>query len=422
MVALEKEPAIAPAPISGKRAPILYLSFDGLLEPLGRSQILRYLCGLSRRGFPYTVISLERESDLADITSVRELERELQAHGVRWIHLSFRTGGVKAVSRNCSKVFRAARAAIRRDGIRLIHARSYVPASIGWILRLIYGTPYLFDMRGYWVDELADEGRWFTNRFAYKIGKQIEKILIRDSTAITTLTEIQANDIRAGLSTKARQKPIEVITTCADYDDFNPSRPLRGVVPGPLRARFEGKLTVGLVGAINTSYLLNESLLLFSRLLEERPDAHLICLTRQVSEMKALLGQHGIPEEAYTLTSVPHGDMSEWLRHMDWALLLMKTGYSKRGSMPTKLAEFFAAGVRPIQYGCNAEVSQKVREASSGIVLRSLAPEHLSDVARKVAATALLAEDAMKARDLTRSHFSLQAGVEKYEALLNKVQ
>lgn len=41
----------------GRRATpcVLYLSYDGLLEPIGQSQILRYLEGLSRQGVQYTL-------------------------------------------------------------------------------------------------------------------------------------------------------------------------------------------------------------------------------------------------------------------------------------------------------------------------------------------------------------------------------
>jgi glycosyltransferase involved in cell wall biosynthesis len=396
----------------------LYLTFDGLLEPLGRSQVLSYLLPLSRRGFPYTVVSLERPRDLEDARGVEELEQELSANNIRWLRFPFHTGGARAVLKNCRQMSAAARLSMRRDKIQLIHARSYVTASIARVLRLRFNMPYIFDMRGYWVDELKDEGRWFTNPVAYKTGKQIERRLVKDAAAIVTLTQLQADDLRRGLLKDSAETPIEVITTCASYDEFDPSRPAGGAVPGHLLERFKGKLTVGLVGSINASYRMEESLRLFRYLLEERRDAHLICLTRQVELMRELLDKGQIPESAFTLETVPHGDIADWLRVMNWGLLLLNTRYSKRGSMPTKLAEFFAVGVRPIQYGCNEEVSQKIREAGTGLVLEGVTEEELRAAARAVAATPLRAEDGARARSITRAHFSLDAGVDKYAALL----
>lgn len=401
---------------------VLYLTFDGLLEPLGRSQVLSYLYGLSERGYRFTLVSLEKGQDLSERARVEELEEELSKRNIRWVRLPYHTGGIRAVFRNCSAAFSAARRVIKSERVRVTHCRSYVSALVGWSLRRLYGIPYIFDMRGYWIDELRDEGRWFGNALAYRTGKLLERRLVKDSDAVVTLTGIQAEDLRAGLLRKQREKPVEVITTCADFDEFDSSKPARvSLVPQEVLERIEGKLTIGFVGSINTSYSLAESLSLFRYLLEERSDAHLLCLTRQTDAMKELLAEHGIPARAYTLASVNHREMPEWLRYMDWALLLLNTRFSKRGSMPTKLAEFFAAGVRPIQHGCNAEVSEKVREAGSGIVLDSLSEESLREAARRIAATPLTIEATKRAREISCAHFSLASGVEKYEKLLRSL-
>ncbi|HKC64053.1 MAG TPA: hypothetical protein VKB86_10465, partial [Pyrinomonadaceae bacterium] len=90
-------------------------------------------------------------------------------------------------------------------------------------------------------------------------------------------------------------------------------------------------------------------------------------------------------------------------------------------SMPTKLAEFFASGVRPIQYGCNEEVSEKIREAGAGLILRGLNESDLREAAREVAHTRRSVEAVARARALTRAHFSLDAGVDKYASLLGRL-
>ncbi len=411
----------ASSPSGPERNRILYITFDGVLEPLGRSQVLAYLHRLSQRGFRFTLLSLERQSDLSDIRRVEELENELANDGIRWLRYSFYTGSTSGVLRNCLVALRAARLAVKQDHISLIHARSYVPALIGWLLNQLVGVSYLFDMRGYWIDELADEGRWFKSRTAYKVGKRIERSLLKNAAAIVTLTELQARDLRRGELKHHPDKPIASITTCADYDEFAPLGANRGIVPEEVRRRLQGKLVVGLVGSINASYCIAESLSLFELLLKARPDSHLLCLTRQLSTMESFLHERSIPENAYTLVAANHQDMSEWLREMDWALLLLNIRFSKRGSMPTKLAEFFASGVRPIQYGCNEEVSEKVREAGSGIVLESLAPEGLLNAALTVAYTRLHSESIMKARETSRPHFGLETGVKKYAELFDKL-
>jgi hypothetical protein len=174
---------------------------------------------------------------------------------------------------------------------------------------------------------------------------------------------------------------------------------------------------VGLVGSINASYCIQESLWLFKLIFEENPNAHLLCLTRQIYEMKDLIQTHQLAANTYTLATVPHEQIADWLRYMDWALLLLNIRFSKRGSMPTKLAEFFSCGVRPIQYGCNVEVSKRVLEAGSGIVLESLGISDLSKAAKVVAKAALEENRIIAAREITRPFFSLESGISKYAQL-----
>ena len=44
---------------------VLYLSYDGLTAPLGQSQILPYLVGLSQHGYSFTVLSFEKPEAFA---------------------------------------------------------------------------------------------------------------------------------------------------------------------------------------------------------------------------------------------------------------------------------------------------------------------------------------------------------------------
>lgn len=401
-------------------APILYISFDGMLEPLGSSQVLNYLYPLAGLGFRFFLISMEKEQDIS-AAAVARLVRELQECGIEWRWDLFRQGGVLEVLQNLGSVFQSARRVCRDRDIRLVHARSFLPAVIARMLQVSMGIPYIFDVRGYWIDERVAEGRWITNRVAYKLGKWVERHLVKHATAIVTLTELQAQDFRIVLPGKSSEQPIAVIPTCADYDVFHPQADYADAVPTEILDHIRGKLVIGMVGSINKSYCIRESLELFLQIQQLRPDAHLLCLTRQMEKMTALLHHHGIPTSAYTLAAVPHQKMPAWLTLIHWALLLLNADFAKRGSMPTKLAELFASQVRVIQYGCNSEVSAKVSEAGSGIVLNDLSQAELKRVAQTVACSMLASPSAVEARKFTRAYFGLESGVRKYEQLLSRV-
>ena len=40
---------------------VLYISYDGMTDPLGQSQVLPYLEGLAKKNYAITLISFEKE-------------------------------------------------------------------------------------------------------------------------------------------------------------------------------------------------------------------------------------------------------------------------------------------------------------------------------------------------------------------------
>ncbi len=397
---------------------ILYMTFEGVLEPLGRSQVLRYLFGLIECGFSYDLISLERERDLVDTAVVTETERLLRQHGVEWIWLPYRQGSAKAVLENIRAMTGAARQLIRNKNIGLVHARAHVPALIAWYLRLRTRVPYLFDARGYWIDEKVAEGLWFTRPSTYAIAKRLERWMFRSAAAVVTLTGVMANDLRSSTLRDKPSIPIEVIPTCADFEEFSLDSKSLNLVPEEIRRRLEGKLVIGIIGSINASYYIQEGVALFCFLRQLRPDAHLLFVTRQREWAQELVKAVGLSDDDCTIAQARHQDMPGWLLLMDWGLLLLKETFAKRGSMPTKLAEMLACGVRPIQYGCNSEVREKVREAGSGIILPDVSEVTLRCAAGQIASTALNSEPLQRARQISRDWFSAESGIKKYESLL----
>src|SRR5215203_2753158 len=68
---------------------ILYITYDGLTDPLGQSQILPYLIGLSKQGYQFTILSFEKKDRFADgEKTMREL---IASANIRWIPLPFST-------------------------------------------------------------------------------------------------------------------------------------------------------------------------------------------------------------------------------------------------------------------------------------------------------------------------------------------
>ena len=66
---------------------ILYLSYDGMTDSLGQSQVLPYLLRLAEKGFAYTIISFEKEENF--ITNKSTIENLLKGTCIKWVPLKY---------------------------------------------------------------------------------------------------------------------------------------------------------------------------------------------------------------------------------------------------------------------------------------------------------------------------------------------
>ncbi len=389
---------------------IVYLSCDGALQPLGFSQVVRPLLGLAARGWRYRLLTLERAEDLDDASRVYALRERLAQANVEWTALPYRRGyGPLSAGVNIAHPVTVLTRLSR--GARLVHARSYVGAIIARAAQQVTGVPYLFDTRGFWFDERREQGRWFANDAVFDAAKRLERRLYADAAGAVSLTQLGADDIAGGAFGPWRDKPVVAIPTCVDQSEFTMHR--------TRRPELADRLVVAWVGSINNWYFIDEGLALFSRVRARQPRAHLLWLTPQVDAATERVRSHGITD--FTVTAAQHDAMPTWMGTIDWGLLLLVETYAKRASMPTKLAEFLASGVRPIHFGCNAEVGAWVERAGSGLSVPSLDGRSLDAAAARVVEIGRSDEGLEAARSISAEHFSLAAGIERYDALLREV-
>ncbi len=401
---------------------LLYVTADGLLEPLGFSQVLRVVEGLARKGWRYRILSLEKSNDLKDVERVASIRHRLAASGVDWHpHAYDWSGSARAAMGNLQTLIGQTLKAAGSGRIDAVHARAYHGAFAAHTAWLGHGTPYLFDTRSYWFDERLEEGRWFTTPIRLGIARGLEHQFFASSAGVVSLTELQAADVQSGKFGAVPQgKPIVCIPTCADYDDFMRRPAARCTsVPPEIRGVLENKLVLGIVGSLNRSYLVDETLVLAKKVLALRDDAHLLVLTAQVSAYQDRVKQHGLEASRVTVAKATHDAMPQWLSLIDWGMLLLDPqSPAKRASMPTKLGEFFATGVRPVQFGCNSEVAAWVERAQSGLVLQGVDDQSLEKAANEIAGSTISAQRLQRARELTAGHFSLASGIERYDRVL----
>jgi Glycosyl transferase 4-like domain len=405
-------------------ADVLYVTFDGVLQPLAFSQVVRVVAGLGQRGLRYHLLSVERPADLEDPARAKAVNDLLRPAGVTWTAIageSMRTP--RRAARMLAAVTVRAGAVARREGVRLVHARGYHSALIAGALKRLAGVPYLFDTRGYWIEERSGPGAWFSSSTTYAVGKFVEQNLFRAADAVVTLTDLQALDVASGLFGPP-PRLLEVIPTCADYEVFHlrearPAKPDGGsAVPDAIQRRLGGNVVLGVVGALNGTYFVKETLRLARLATQRNAATHLLVLSAQTREYEQAVREAGLSPEQFTVASAEHTNMPEWLQWIDWGMLLVPETAANRAKMPTKLAEFFATGVRPLFHGCNSDAARWVQRAASGHVLRAVEEAELRSAAAVISDSPPDVERLRAARLVTAPHFSLTSGLDRYERLV----
>lgn len=352
------------------RPATLYVTYDGILEPLGESQVLGYVERLART-FDITLVSFEKAADARQGTRTQEMRSRLESAGIRWDPRRYHKS--PAVLSTAFDVLRGIYDGLswsRRTGGRIVHARGYVPALIALALRTFRRTLFLFDMRGFWADEKVDGGHWARDSWLYRLAKRCERRFFESADAIVSLTEAGVREFpHLGYSIPAGI-PVEVVPTCADVARFTPG------APNPALAAhlgLAGHPVLGCVGTMSNWYL-REPMLDYLAYLLDRLD-RLKVLVVTADDHDALRGdasRRGVDLDRCIIMRAPFSEMPDLMRLMDVGMFFIKPAFSKKGSAATKLGEFLACGVPVVINDGIGDSGEIVRERGVGVVLPRL--------------------------------------------------
>lgn len=163
---------------------VLYLSYDGLTDPLGQSQILPYVIGLSEKEYRFTIISFEKRGKFEK--QKEEIQQLCRQHSIKWIPLCYhKSPPVLSTLFDVWKLWQVVKQEYKANRFRIIHCRSYITSLVGLRAKKKWGVKFIFDMRGFWADERADGGLWNLKnplyRTIYRYFKKKEKEFLTEA-------------------------------------------------------------------------------------------------------------------------------------------------------------------------------------------------------------------------------------------------
>jgi glycosyltransferase involved in cell wall biosynthesis len=406
----------------------LYISHNGMLEGLGSSQVLPYLRGLARRGVEFDLLSYELpDASAVDIATLRD---RLAAERVRWTPLrrARDTRLVVKVTESLRGVGEALRAALARRP-EIVHGRSYLPTAVGDVIASVVPRAKLvFDCRGMIGDEYVDSGHWTPDRLEYRALKRYESRAFHRAEGVVVLTRALRQWVEArqwlGHGTQ-----IETIPCCVDLDVFRFDADARAAVRAELG--LEGARTLVYAGSLGSWYEEPE-MARFSVLFRELAQAQagggpvrFLLLTRSdPTPLVACLRAAGFGEADIVVRSARPAEMSRYLSAGDVGLSFIKSWFSKKGSSPTKVAEYLACGLPVVLNGDIGDQAELAAEAESCVVLGSYADAELAAAAARALRIAdqPLEQRIAAARRTAERYFGLEeVGVARYERLYQAV-
>ena len=396
---------------------VLYLTYDGLTDPLGQSQILPYLKMLSTKGAEISIISFEKKQRFAE--QKKEIDAIVKKAKISWHPLPYtKRPPVLSTIFDLWKLRNKTNKIIQANQIEILHCRSYITSLVALWAKKKFGVKFIFDMRGFFADERVDGKIWnLQNPFyktIYKFFKKKEKQFFVESETIISLTHAGKREILK-MNLNIDSSKITVIPCCADIDFFNPdnySVNERNIVRGNLNLPENSCLMV-YSGGLGTWYCLHEMLLFFQKFQQQKPNTHFLILTTEPAAMvRSICEKINLDIQSITVKKSSRDEMPKYLLAADLALFFILPCFSKLASSPTKQGEMMAMQL-PIF--CNSGVgdtAEVIEKYDAGWVLNNFENDEMEKSLQQFSLNEN--KNKQKIRSGAIEFYSLKNGVEKY--------
>ena len=403
---------------------VLFISYNGMLDPLGQTQVLPYLRELAKKGVQFTLLSFEKPHafEPAGVAKSEALRDELQTQGIDWHWLRYhQRPSLPATMYDVLAGYREARSLVKRKQIEMVHARGHIPATIAVWLKVWLDTKLIFDLRGLMAEEYVDAEHWRKGNLPYRITKSMEVKILAAADAIVTLTERIWPIISEWEGLRGRTPHHEVIPCCVDLARFRFSKQERAQRRKELG--LDDQFTIVYSGSLDGWYLTDTMADFFASVVRRNPKAHMLWLTTGSHDrVRELMRGRNISKENFSVLSVAAADVPSYLAAADAGLSFIKRCVSKVASSPTKNGEYLACGLPVIINEGIGDSDALVDQWQAGVLIEEFNETEFEAAAREIEAMVVAPEARVKARRVAEQLFHLETvGGARYAALYERV-
>lgn len=400
---------------------ILYISYDGLTDPLGQSQVLPYLIGLSKKGYSITILSAEKKQQLNNYHVI--VSNSLREHNIKWEYILYtKFPPVLSTVNDIKRIYGIAKKLAAHNKVDIVHCRSYISSLIGLKLKKKYGIKFIFDMRGFWADERVDGKIWNLKnpvfKLIYNFFKKKEIDFLRNADYTVSLTEKAKKEIQEKREFIESKPEIKIIPCCADLNLFRNAYNMSEIKKGPGINHSDFVLTY--LGSIGTWYMLDEMMDFFKVLLSNKPHSKFLFITTESAEsINKSAAAKDIPYEKIIIKSANRKEVPLYLSITDVSIFFIKPSYSKIASSPTKMGELMGMGIPIITNSGIGDVDDILQKTNAGISIKYFNDEEYLRAVMQIDRLCQIPKENI--RQEAEKYFSLNTGIEKYDEVYKSV-
>lgn len=397
---------------------ILFISYDGMTDPLGQSQVIPYLAGLTKYGYNFTILSCEKPGEFRLYKD--HITNSLAPYAIKWVPLPYhKNPPVLSSVFDLMMLKQKARQLHSKEKFDMVHTRSGTPALVGLWMKKKFGIKFLNDIRDFYADSRRDEGSWNKSSLVfdriYKYFKNKEQKEIEQNDGMVCLT-YKAEKIIKDLPYYKPGTPMSVIPCSVDTNLFNPMK-----INEDLRKKFEERLKINendiifsYLGSIGGWYLINEMMSFLKTISDKIQNSRFLFISpHQHEKIYDTALRAGIPGEKILVTHAQRAEVPVLLSFSNYSIFFIKSCYSKQASSPTKHGEIMAMGIPIITNAGVGDVEEIIKKYNSGIVLEQLNGVEYLKVAQALSQKKIFDKDAV--REGAKDYFALENAVNKYK-------
>jgi glycosyltransferase involved in cell wall biosynthesis len=345
---------------------MIYVMVENLSGSVIRSQVLSPLMEVAQLlDVDIDLLAMERKAVWDQQGHLESLRQELGFRRIK-LHVFLHRGNRHPLTYlNLVRMLLQLGALLIRSEQRVIMARNFHSAFLTILFRLLFPrSRLLLDLRGVFVHELVLRGAVREGGILHCMLAWMECQSLIFSDHILCVSEQLTWYVT---QTLGREKATSVIPCCVDSEffDLNPA----GQRALARSLGLVDKFVVVYAGSLTSWNLLGPMLDTFASMRQKQPSAHFLFMTPAIEQARDTFRQRGLPDEWYTVMSVSHQGIKDYIALGDVALLLREDNLVNRVASPVKLGEYLACGVPVLVTPCVGDLSELVVQHRVGLAV-----------------------------------------------------